>query len=152
MSLWCYGSNFVVLIDYCIILIDYVLGLKLFLSLCSIVIDYDFVLIDYMLWFMASFGFMLCFNQSFYILINYKGIKGRVLLAYLIDYNCVLIDYLYQLFVLDENKGQFNELLCYSNRLLACFFVCNPLHIFFFTSSTTIITAITPVTHLNLSL
>ena len=46
----------VVLIDYCIILIDYVLGLKLFLSLCYVVIDYGFILIDYMLWCMASLG------------------------------------------------------------------------------------------------
>ena len=65
----------VVLIDYCIILIDYVLGLKLFLSLCYVVIDYGFILIDYMLWCMASFGFMFYFNLLFYILIDYKGLR-----------------------------------------------------------------------------
>ena len=44
-GLWCYGSRFSVLIDYCIILISYMFGLKLFLAFCSVVLDYDFVLI-----------------------------------------------------------------------------------------------------------
>jgi len=46
-----------------IVLIDYMFGLKLFLALCSVVIYYCLVLINYMLWFMAYFGFVLCFNR-----------------------------------------------------------------------------------------
>jgi len=45
---------------------------------------------------------------------------GGVFLAYLIDYACVLIEYVYQLLVLSENDGQFNQLLCHFNRLLVC--------------------------------
>ena len=68
-------------------------------------------------------------------------------MPYLIDYTYILIDYLYQLLVLAENKGHFNRLLCNFNHLRA--FVCNPLHLFVFTSSTTIITTFTPDTYLR---
>ena len=38
-------------------------GLKLFLALCSVVIDYCLILINYMLWFIDSFGFVFYFNR-----------------------------------------------------------------------------------------
>ena len=70
-------------------------GLKLFLALCSVVIDYCLILINYMLWFMDSFGFVFYFNRL------QRPLGGGGFLAY-------LIDYLYQLLVLGENKGKFN--------------------------------------------
>jgi len=68
-------QGFLFLIDYYIILIDYMLGLKLFLVFCFVVIDYSFILIDYMLWFLAFFGFVFFFNRLFYVLLYYKGLK-----------------------------------------------------------------------------
>ena len=89
------------------------------------------------------FWLYVLFCRLLYILIDYKGLRGSFIGIFNrlhLCFNQLLI----LAFVLGENKGQFNWLLCCSNRLLACFFVCNPLHIFIFTSSTTIITASPP--------
>ena len=77
------------------------------------------MLIDYMLWFMVSFGFVFYFNWLPYILNDFKGLRGSFsgifnwlclhfnwlhilafgfwvkMMANLIDYYVILIDYLH---------------------------------------------------------